>query len=51
MWHDIKKYIIEKGSLDTMIDRLCKTMNAMDREWSKKLSLLCKVKSKHYQNF
>ena len=27
----------EKGALDTMIDRLCITMNAMDKEWSKKI--------------
>ena len=33
----LKSISFEKGSLDTMIDRLCKTMNAMDREWSKKV--------------
>jgi len=33
----LKNIPFEKGSLDTMIDRLCKTMNAMDREWSKKV--------------
>ena len=27
----------EKGPLPTMIERLCKTMNAMDREWSQKV--------------
>lgn len=27
----------EKGALDTMIDRLCKTMYSMDKEWSKKI--------------
>ena len=27
----------EKGTLDTMIDRLCITMNSMDKEWSKKI--------------
>jgi len=33
----LKGIPFEKGSLDSMIDRLCKTMNAMDREWSKKV--------------
>ena len=33
----IKNILFEKGSLDTMIDRLSKTMDAMDKEWSKKI--------------
>jgi len=33
----LKNILFEKGSLETMTDRLCKTMNAMDREWSKKV--------------
>lgn len=33
----LKNILFEKGSLDTMIDRLSKTMNSMDNEWSKRV--------------
>lgn len=33
----LNKISFEKGSLTTMIERLCKTMNSMDKEWSKKI--------------
>lgn len=31
----LNKIPFEKGPLTTMIERLCKTMNAIDTEWSK----------------
>lgn len=54
----LNKIPFEKGPLTTMIERLCKTMNAMDREWSRmikpapqsQIEVLNKILKQHDRN-
>ncbi len=54
----LNKIPFEKGPLTTMIERLCKTMNAIDTEWSKmikpapqsQIEVLNKILKQHDRN-